>query len=73
MDQSNSVFDLVRALARSRSPRKGLIGGSFIETLGSAFSLDTMWSYFIVEFTDFLTVAHIVWCVTSLHDQVITH
>lgn len=33
----------------------------FIETLGSAFSLDTMWSYFIVEFTDFLTVAHIVW------------
>lgn len=73
MDQSNSVFDLVRALARSRSPRKGLIGGSFIETLGSAFSLDTMWSYFIVEFTDFLTVAHIVWCVIRLHDQVITH
>lgn len=61
MDQSGGVLDLVRALARSRWPRKGLIGDSFIETLGSAFSLDTMWSYFIVEFTDFLTVAHIVW------------
>lgn len=61
MDEDMDICCVVSSSSRSRKPSLTGVTCSFIETLSTVFAMDTTWSYFVVEFEDILTVAHIVW------------